>query len=140
MPHRLKWATWILLACYWVALAVATHVPSYDHAPSPPDNSDKLGHFVAFAGLAFLLLWSTAAATRRARPAWALAIAAVYGGLDEWAQRFVPSRVPDVWDFLADVCGSLVGVGVGILTLACAQWLWGRRRVAEPAVPPGTSS
>jgi VanZ family protein len=73
--------------------------------------NDKTLHFVAYAGLAFLLAWSL---PRRVGPLpglWVVAaVTVLYAILDEWTQGFVPRRSPDVADFLADMLGMSVGL------------------------------
>jgi VanZ family protein len=44
---------------------------------------------------------------------WAIAISAVYAGLDEFHQSFVPSRTASPWDSLLDTVGA-----------SCAQIAW----------------
>jgi VanZ family protein len=36
----------------------------------------------------------------------------VYGGLDEWHQSFVPGRMADVGDWIADTIGAAIGIGL----------------------------
>jgi VanZ family protein len=100
----------ILLAGYWCALFVATHVPL--PAGLPGAGLDKLYHAVAYAGLALLLstVWSL-----WRRPSWksyflVLATIAAYGLLDEWGQMHVPGRSADVKDWIADLIGGVIGV------------------------------
>jgi hypothetical protein len=71
-----------LLILYWVALVTSTHVPRLP--VQIPGGGDKVAHFIAFAGLAFLVSWNWA--TRRPfLPAgffFAFAVAACYGIVD----------------------------------------------------------
>ena len=41
-----------------------------------------------------------------------LAIGAAYGITDEWHQMYVPGRMPDVVDWLADVAGLVTGYAI----------------------------
>jgi VanZ family protein len=83
-----------------------------------------------FGLLAALTAWGI----RRACPHWptrralllALLLSVSYGALDEFHQRFVPTRTADPRDLAAD------GVGAG---LAVAGVAWWRRRRPEAAVP-----
>ncbi len=105
-----------ILAVYWVALFVATHLPG---SALPNLGSDKAYHLIAFFGLSVLLSWviaqKIASATTRALTVLAISIA--YGIFDEWSQQFVVNRSPDVTDALADACGSALGVIVfGLVT------------------------
>ncbi len=132
------------LALYWAALFVATHVPSpWDEPSGPSGQGDKLEHFVAYAGLGFLLVWSMLAVWSRLRPRWAFAIAVVYGAVDELLQGLVPTRVPDVWDLLADAMGALIGVALAVLMVRVVRKRFGGRVPSQeiavtstPASPP----
>lgn len=99
----------VVLAVYWVALFVATHIPPV--RPLFPNQSDKVMHFVAFAGLAGLFAWTW---SLRAAFGWrqglaVLAILAVYGSLDEFTQTYV-GRHAHVADWIADVAGASCGL------------------------------
>lgn len=101
-PAALPWA----LAAYWAAMAVGTHLPP--GPPGPPWVSDKVLHFGGYFGLAALL-----AATFRRRPLWTVvAVAAVYGAVDEITQPPF-GRTADVWDWVAGVAGAVLGAVVG---------------------------
>lgn len=98
-----------ILGVYWLAIFIATHLPSQS---MPVVASDKLAHLVAFSGLGFLLTWAVSRTGRSVR--WqafrVLTIALVYASIDEWSQRFVAGRQPDLEDVLADVLGAGVGL------------------------------
>ncbi len=97
-----------LLAIYWTALFLGTHVP----VPSGvlKQGSDKVIHFLAYAGLAFLLsLWRGPAKWRTS-----LVILAVFAVVDEVLQIPV-GRTCDLHDMIADWLGSAFG--------AAAAWL-----------------
>jgi VanZ family protein len=85
-----------------------------------PDVSDKLLHFVVYAGLGVVLVralsrrW-TAPVTARVAVRAAL-IAAVYGASDELHQAFVPERDSEVLDVAADAAGAAIASG--------ALWAW----------------
>jgi VanZ family protein len=99
----------VILAVYWLAIAIGTHLPN--QVPSPDFISDKVMHFVAFGGLAFLLSCSL----MRGAPSWRLAlgllaIAVCYGAIDEITQGLVPTREPEFKDWLADSFGAMSGM------------------------------
>jgi VanZ family protein len=106
-------AVCVLTALYWMALFVATHVPTPRRPPNEPRRSiDKQAHVVAFAGLA-LLLCATGAAFKQ--PSWrtyliVLGIIAAYGVIDEVTQAFVPTRSADWQDWAADMAGAVCGL------------------------------
>lgn len=104
----------ILLAIYWILIFTGTHLPS---VPMPSvRNLDKVQHFVAFSGLAFLLAWSIPTSGRdpRTKMIFAFLISVCYGMFDELTQQFV-GRNTELADFVADCCGALAGVFVYLL-------------------------
>ncbi len=113
----------ILLAGYWLALFVGTHIPRIPTALQMP-GADKWQHTVAYTGLAVLL------AARRSigkRLTWrlVLGIAGVviaYGALDELTQIPV-GRDAEFKDWLADGLGTLIGLGL----FAAWQGVFSRR-------------
>jgi VanZ family protein len=109
-----------LLVVYWSALFVGTHIPR------PPQIGvhlgDKLLHFGAFLGLAFLLAWAIPKSRRHRILHLMLAgsIAAGYGALDEFTQIPV-GRTADILDWLADLVGAVSGLVV--YTVARHSWI-----------------
>jgi VanZ family protein len=82
----------------------------------PAGFSDKDGHALLYAGLAGLIVramsgarWSRVTA---GAAAIAVGLAAAYGATDEFHQWFVPGRTADPADWVADVAGAAIGVGV----------------------------
>jgi VanZ family protein len=79
-------------------------------APPPaPQGSDKLVHFVAFAALAFPL-----ARTGRFGLLPVFLGASAFGGAIELIQPSF-NRSADVNDWVADVVGVMLGIGLGLL-------------------------
>jgi len=77
-----------------------------------PSGLLDAGHVPLFAGLCLLTLWAVRGPLVRR----ILAVAAfciVFAATDEWAQRFVPGRVPELSDFGADLAGVGIGLAVG---------------------------
>ena len=58
----------------------------------------------------------------------AFIFALVFGLSDEWHQSFVPGRMADGWDLLADAAGALLGA-------AGYCWRYGARAVPGPTFP-----
>jgi hypothetical protein len=78
-------------------------------APSAPEGSDKLVHLMAFAALAFPL-----ARTGRFGLLPVFIGASAFGGVIELIQpRF--NRGADVNDWIADVVGVALGIGLGLM-------------------------
>ena len=77
--------------------------------PPGPEGSDKLVHFIAFAALAFPL-----ARTGRFGLLPVFVSASVFGGIIELIQPSF-NRSADVNDWVADVVGVILGIGLGLL-------------------------
>ena len=129
----------ILLACYWVALFVATHIP-LPKVSELPKNSDKGMHVLAFGGLAFLLLvWLSASRPLTPfRVSKALAIAALYAGIDESLQKLLDYRTFDLYDLAANWMGLMIGLATFLAIRLFFARFWGQR--AEKPKPPNPSS
>lgn len=84
----------------------------------PITHIDKVQHALAFAVLS--LLWSRVGWSFTRSLFWGAWIgwfvASLYGISDEYHQLFVPGRMGDVGDFIADTCGAMIG--------AWAWWRW----------------
>lgn len=75
-------------------------------------HQDKLLHLGAYGLLGMLLLGSMARHPDGYQPRQvilAAVLAALYGCSDEWHQSFVPGRMLDVLDLIADSIGALLG-------------------------------
>jgi VanZ family protein len=78
---------------------------------------DKLAHAGGYLGLFSLGVVAYAVGPSPAR-CWSLGcILGVHGALTETIQCWVPTRRPDVRDYLAD----LTGVGLGLAAMACVR-------------------
>ncbi|MCH5377122.1 MAG: VanZ family protein [Planctomycetes bacterium] len=111
------------LVVYWILLLLGTHLP----APAVGDLrvSDKLLHFSAYAGLAFLLA-CTVSAYRRPHWStywWLAAIVLLYGAFDELSQLPIPGRNADILDWMADAAGTAVGLSLQRFALAVYEQL-----------------
>jgi len=112
---------YIPLFFYWIVLFIATTIP----APALPDIldfSDKIKHFIAYLGFAFLLSLSLHFQEKYKKFTryffiYAMIVVALYGAIDEIHQIFVPNRMCEFWDWVADVLGGLVGVSFSIMFL-----------------------
>jgi VanZ family protein len=92
--------------------ATAARVPSFSGA-------DKIAHAVMYGAAAYS--WRATFNTPvRTATWWVLAGLAVFGAVDEVHQRWVPGRMPDLRDWLADVAG---------IVLALGAWYFFSRRV-----------
>ncbi len=110
--RSLTWSRFVttLLILYWVALTTATHVPQLPSGSMA--YGDKFAHYIAYAGLAFLLSWAWT--TRRPfypkGILFAFGVAVAYGAVDELTQIPVPGRFGDWYDWIADSIGAMTGI------------------------------
>lgn len=120
-----------LLGVYWLAMFLATHI-QLPEVESAPKNTDKVVHLAMYAGLTFLLSsWLSARRPGSGRLVVpVLAAAVVYAGLDESLQMLTETRTADFWDFVMDVLGAVLGVGLFGAFRAKFSPLW-------EASPPG---
>ena len=121
-------AVLLLLPAYWLLIFVATHLPPQNlphiHAGL---NSDKLQHFVAYAGLAFLLTtaWRLKREFRWRELLGVLLVVTVYGALDEVTQAYV-GRTMDIRDWIADCLGATTGIVAALSVYEVARRVIGK--------------
>jgi VanZ family protein len=107
---KIRTGTTLLLAGYWLAIFVATHLPHVPAAFASP-GADKWEHLGAYGILAFLLaarqsFWQPMNWKSFCRIAL---LVALYGIFDELTQIPV-GRQADVMDWLADLLGCVLGL------------------------------
>ncbi len=124
-PLSVAW----LPACLWAAFIFYL---STRHTNQLPPTwmlaNDKVVHAVLF-GLQSLGIYF-AVRKGHGRQPWVaagagFALASLYGASDEIHQLFTPSRVADVWDWVADSVAILVALGVAALLEKRAPALFG---------------
>ncbi len=130
----LKSGAVVVLVLYWLLVFTGTHLSK---APQVIEtSSDKVLHFSAYTGLAFLLslnVW-----LHRGTFGWAQRLAVVglgsaYGVIDELTQIPV-GRDCEFLDWVADTAGSAAGMAIFLAAL----WLW--QRIARNERVAGTDS
>lgn len=112
---------------YLMGVVAIWLVSAMERAPIPEPllfwNSDKLMHAGAYALLAALAL--VAVHKHRHAAIAAVLMSALYGGVDELHQSFVPGRSSSLLDLLADALGAGACVGAWLLVRrsprCCAQ-------------------
>lgn len=114
-----------LFGVYWLAMFLATHLPM-PKVEAAPQNTDKLVHLVMYGGFSFLLaVWLTSRMVSKAKViGGTLGMGAIYGLLDELLQIPIESRSADVWDFVMDLCGAVLGLVLLAGVRAKMGWLW----------------
>lgn len=104
----------LVLGIYWPVVFWLTHIPVPDVARQS-GMSDKTMHVLAYFVLTFLV-WFAASPYHKARwnriKVWVvLATVIGYAAIDEYLQGYV-GRSADMQDFIADVFGVVLGLGV----------------------------
>ncbi len=98
----------------WMALIYySSSIRGEDMPKIDIPNIDKFFHFVEYFILGALLVRAFAQASDKANfkriLLLSILIASIYGALDEFHQRFVSGRSPEIFDILSDIIGSLLG-------------------------------
>ena len=109
------------MGLYLAAIFVQSALPLSVHTASFP-GLDKFLHALAYGLLAALWCRALAAWPLEGRPAAAIAaaaaiLAALYGLSDEIHQAFVPGRMADPWDWMADGFGAVIGAAAWAMML-----------------------
>jgi hypothetical protein len=79
----------------------------------------NMGHIPLYAGFAGITLWALVGPRLRCIAA-AMILCAAFAISDEWHQSFVPGRVADVEDLVAD--GAGIVLGLAIVAAIPASW------------------
>jgi VanZ family protein len=106
----LVWCAWL---GYWVLLFAVMHSPKPPGAFLAVRLGDKLTHAGAYYVLGMLGGWVAIRSGRRTDRAWLvrwLLLYAAYAAADELAQFFVPGRVAQLSDWIADVVGATLAL------------------------------
>ncbi len=77
-------------------------------------HQDKVVHFSEYAFLGFLAWRCFRHRIQRTELLFlaSLLFCSLYGALDEVHQSFIPTRTPDVFDWMADTLGSAISISV----------------------------
>ena len=107
--------SWTLLAVYGLTIFIQSSLPSIDLGSDLP-GTDKLLHLAAYAVMGLLACRAFATLPRFGN-AILLFLAGfifvfLFGLSDEWHQSFVPGRMADGWDLLADGLGGAFGAAL----------------------------
>lgn len=96
-------------------MALVFFFSSQASLPGSSLTPDWIQHAVAFGGLALVVLRAVSggrwAGVTPGAVVAAWLIATIYGITDEWHQSFVPGRMADVRDVVADAAGAALAVG-----------------------------
>ncbi len=102
------------LIIYWIALFIGTSIP-IESVPSIFEFHDKLEHTAAYFGLTILLNLSIIFQEKYPKIKLkhnliTFAAAVVYGIIDELHQMLIPGRSCELYDFVSDLIGILLGL------------------------------
>ena len=114
---------------YAILILTVSSIPSLKTPQVRFIAADKVAHFVEYAIFAFLafrsLVHVPALARRNLAVPAAILLVAVFAYLDELYQRHIPGRHSDMADYVADLAGALLVLGL--------TWLRHRRRQHQPS-------
>ena len=116
-----QWIWSTLLVLYATAIGYVSHQP-IAAGNLPFAHFDKLVHLAEF-GLFMLLAWH--ATGRNLLIAWLLTMA--FAGSDECHQALIPTRDASVYDFIADLIGA--GIMVGLIHQRRLLWQFFSSRI-----------
>lgn len=120
MPATVRWA--VVAAEMAILWWLSSRAPLVHFSSTAGSMLHNVAHVVAYAGLAV----ATSIAVGGPRPllprpfALAVALAALYGAVDELHQSCVPGRVASWSDFGSDAFGACLGA-------SAVQYVWTRR-------------
>jgi len=104
---------WFPILIYCLLIFIQSSYPSTERIPDWP-YIDKMLHFAAYAllGALFLRAFKTTKIKNNLKLVLILSIllSSLYGVSDEIHQYFIPYRIADLMDVLADLLGSIMGV------------------------------
>ncbi|MCX5666122.1 MAG: VanZ family protein [Candidatus Omnitrophica bacterium] len=109
---------WTPVALWMAIIYFSSSIHGEDIPKIDIPNIDKLAHFVEYFILGALLVRAFANSSDKTNFKLILLlsvlIAAAYGALDEFHQRFVSGRSPEIFDLISDIIGSLFGTLLSI--------------------------
>ncbi len=103
----------IAFICWSLGMAYLLLIPGSD-MPQVKffEWQDKVAHFSLFCGWCFLLVLFLEK-PHKVTFTIVLIIGLFMAGFTEWLQLYIPHRSADLLDFVADIIGVLVGLGLG---------------------------
>ena len=105
-----SWRTWIFLFYISMVLYFSSQPASNLTWFSQLWRYDKIVHFMEYLGVGFLLINALKIQPLK-QSYWRFAILflLLFPIVDEILQHFTPTRIPDILDGIADICGGLTG-------------------------------
>lgn len=111
---RVAFALWLPVALWMGVMFSVSSIPGGDLPGTAIPHADKLAHTAEYVVLGFLLMRALSGSFRKINLAKmissAIIVAVVYAVFEERHQLYVPGRMCDLFDFLADFIGANVGI------------------------------
>ena len=105
-----SWKTWIFLFYVSMVLYFSAQPGSNLNWFSQLWRYDKIVHFMEYFGVGFLLINAVKIQPlKKLHWNFAILFLLLFPIVDESLQYFTPTRIPDIIDGLADICGGLAG-------------------------------
>ena len=109
MYHR-SWQTWLFIG--YISLVMYLSLTPGDELGwfSQLWKYDKIVHFIEYLGVGFLMInMLLIQPMKKSHWKFALMFLLLFPVLDEMLQYYTPSRIPDIYDGIVDICGGLLG-------------------------------
>ena len=105
-----SWRTWLFLSYLSLIIYVSNQPGDNLSWLSQLWKYDKYVHFIEYLGVGFLLI-NAMKIKPILRKEWLLALSflLIFPIVDESLQFFIPKRIPDIMDGVADIFGGLTG-------------------------------
>ena len=117
----------MVLSIYWVSIFILSHIPK-DYVPFGWTVSGKTHHLVAYFVLTLLVFINAGligGASLRSKKTWLMiGVVIAYGALDEFLQTFIQGRDGSPLDWVVDVVGCLLCVGLLLLAQRLCYRIW----------------
>ena len=105
-----SWKTWIFLFYVSMVLYFSAQPGSNLNCFFQLWRYDKIVHFVEYLGVGFLLINALKIQPlKKLHWNFAILFLLLFPIVDETLQHFTPTRIPDIVDGIADICGGLTG-------------------------------
>ena len=105
-----SWKTWIFLFYVSMVLYFSAQPGSNLNWFSQLWRYDKIVHFMEYLGVGFLLINALKIQPlKKLHWKFAILFLLLFPIIDEMLQHFTPTRIPDIVDAIADICGGLTG-------------------------------
>ncbi|MDD5423159.1 MAG: VanZ family protein [Candidatus Omnitrophota bacterium] len=111
---------WVLILLWMVLISALSSIPGRHLPRFGFFGFDKVAHMAEYFVLGFLMIKALFDSSKMALAKAVMIcmlIAALYAGVDEWHQSFVPDRKADIADYIVDLIGLNIGIYIYIGSL-----------------------